>query len=523
MIRVPISAVFLTIVLSGGAVAGQEVRHRAVRPSFPPSQSGIGVTLDQSRAASASISTQGGSLSATAADGTQFTLTVPAGAFLSDEDITITPVAGISRLPLSGGLLAAVQLQPDGLRLMQPATLVIQLPAQQVSSGGQRPIGFAYHGSGNEFHLFPSELSGPFFDLSLMHFSGYGVGSGTDGDVQAQQQRAPASAEDRAEQDIATGEERFVALQAWWATLVGQLQGASNNPAEFESVFFQFLTWRSLALAEPRAFPLIDAGWSYVNTALINAIQNAASACVADPSRVRVILRLVAIARQPELQMRSNALAIARSLVSKCLTFELQFDSEMSLNSTILRWDARLKSTVTFHMELDQTDKPIVIPASSPLTYVSYTTFYAGCISEQTQTTDSTLTIENDQAGTLSRIEFFLDLPDNSVAGSRPRDITITIDTGLPSDRVLSLTCGEPPYTQPVPSGPEYWRAGWAMFHGGLYGENERISETFTQIRNWDFLGGRLYAQKVYSRSSPTEPVVNTEMTTLKLFHRPVE
>ena len=514
MIGVPKSCALLLLLVPQFAVA-QSARHRAVRPFFPPSESAI--TLDQSRAASATISTQGGSLAATAADGTRFTLTVPAGALLSDEDITMIPVAAIKQIPLSGGLRAAVQLQPEGLRLLAPATLTIDA-TQPLSSSGQKPIGFGYHGNGDEFHLFPTVISGSHVELKLMHFSGYGVGSGTDSDVQAQQQRTPASAEDRAQQDIAAGQDLYASLQAWWAVLLGQLQ----NPSDFESAFFAFMTWRSIALAEPRAFPLIEAGWGYVSTALVAAIQNAQSECVRDPSRVRVILRLIAIARQPELQMRSNALAIARQLVSKCLAFELQFDSEMSLNSSILRWDAQLKSTVPFHMELDQNDKPVIIPASAPLNYVKYTTFYEGCTAA-TKTTDSTLTVANDASGTLSRIEFALDVPSDYAAGRQPRDITLTIDTGAPSDRVLSLTCGSPPHTEPVPNGPEYWRAGWAMFHGGLYGENERVSETYTQIRNWDFLGGRIFAQKIYSRSSPTEPIVNTEMTTLKLVHTPAQ
>jgi hypothetical protein len=510
----------MAVAAPGFVVLGdQTVRHRAVRAPFPPSGSGIAVTLDETRAASGLISTQGGSLSATAADGSRFTLTLPPGALLSDEQITMTPVTATDRLPFSGGLRAAVQLQPEGLRLLQPATLVID-GAQPLNSGGQRAIGFGYHRTGDEFHLFPAVISGSHAELALMHFSGYGVGSGSDGDVQAQQQRAPASAEDRAQQDIAAGLERFAVLQAWWVVLLGQLQGAATDPHQFDSVFFEFLTWRSLALTEPMAIPLIETGWTYVSTALVSAIQNAQSECVRDPSRVRLMLHLIAIAKQPELQMRSNALSIARPLVSKCLTFELQFDSDMGVNSEGSRYDAHVKSTVTFRMELDQNDKPIVIPASAPLSWVNYSVFHAGCTT-QTQTTGSTFTIANDASGTLSRIEFFLDLSDDTMLESRPRDITLTIDHGGPVDREISFTCGD--HTEFLPSGPELWKTGWAAFHGGQFGENERISENLTQIRNWDFRGGQLFAQKVYSRSSPPgPPVIATEMTTLQLFHTPL-
>src|SRR5438132_1357763 len=232
------------LLLCQNAVA-QSVRHRAVLPS-PPSQSGL--TLDLSRASTGSISTNGGSLSATAADGTRFTLTVPAGAFLSDEDITMIPVAAMTRLPFSGGLRAAVQLQPEGLRLQQPATLTIDA-AQPLSLTGQKPIAFGYHGDGDALYLFPAVMSGSHAEFALMHFSGYGAGSGTDGDVQAQQQRTPANPEDRAQQDIAAGIARYTALQAWWAVLIGQLQGAATDPNTFEVVYFQFLAWRNIALS----------------------------------------------------------------------------------------------------------------------------------------------------------------------------------------------------------------------------------------------------------------------------------
>src|SRR2546428_405092 len=296
MIGVPRSCALLLLLVPQFAVA-QSARHRAVLPS-PPSQSGL--TLDQSRAATGSISTDGGSLSATAADGTRFTLTVPAGAFLSDEDITMIPVAAFKQIPLSGGLRAAVQLQPEGLRLQAPATLTIDA-AQPLGLTGQKPIAFGYHGDGDGLYLFPAVISGSHAEFALMHFSGYGAGSGTDGDVQAQQQRTPANPEDRAQQDIAAGMARYAALQAWWAVLVGQLQGAATDPNTFEAVYFQFITWRNIALSEPLAFPLIESGWAFVSTALVNAVQNAQLQCVSDPSRVSVMLRLIAIAKTPAL------------------------------------------------------------------------------------------------------------------------------------------------------------------------------------------------------------------------------
>jgi hypothetical protein len=482
----------------------------------------VAATSDDARASSALISTDGGSLSSTAADGTRFTLTLPAGATLSDEQITITPITAIDGLPLSGGFRSAVQLGPEGLRLLEPATLVIDAPTP-FSSGGMRPIGFGYRRTGDEFHLFPSTVTGSKAELHLMHFSGYGVGSGTDGDVAAQQQRTPASAEDRAQQDLAAGMERFAVLQAWWVALLPRLQAASDA-GSFDLAFSEFLTWRSIALSEPLATPLIQAGWAAVNQGLVNAIRQTQSQCVRDPAQVQKILHLVAVAeRWPETR-QGDGLSVARQLVPKCLTFQLKFDSEMTITSEVVRYDARVQATVNFHLDLDQNNKPVVIPASGPLQYVTFTTFNAGCTAE-TQTTGSTFRIDNDPAGSWSRIEFALDFGGDLFVPQferQPRDIRLAIDHGKPVDRVLSLTCGNPPITMPVPSGPLFWQAGWASFHGGFFGEDEHLSENLFQIRNWEFLGGRLYAQKIYSRGTPG-PELPTEKTTLQLFHTPVE
>ena len=60
---------------------------------------------DVSRAAHAAIGPEGGTLKATAADGTRFELEVPAEALDFAEVITMTPVLRAENLPLSGGLI----------------------------------------------------------------------------------------------------------------------------------------------------------------------------------------------------------------------------------------------------------------------------------------------------------------------------------------------------------------------------------------------------------------------------------
>jgi len=146
-------------------------------------------TLDTAHAAKQSIvAANGGTITATGADGSIFTLTIPAKALLSDETITLTPVSALGGLPISNGLVAAVQFTPDGLHFEQAATLTIQ-PAVTVAVNQQ--VGFAYHGSGQEFYFQPLELT-PAITIPIFHFSGVGVGQGTAGNG-----GTPTSLEDR--------------------------------------------------------------------------------------------------------------------------------------------------------------------------------------------------------------------------------------------------------------------------------------------------------------------------------------
>jgi len=166
------------------------------RPSEPGTAPfSVSARPDASRATTRRIPPEGGTLSAMAADGTVFTLTLPEGALMSEQDVKMTPISTIERLPLSGGLSAAVQLEPEGLLLFQPATLVIDSP---IPIAAAQEMTFAWRGTGEEFFLYPPDPVGTSaISLTLSHFSGYGGGRGTSADASALAARPPVRAEDR--------------------------------------------------------------------------------------------------------------------------------------------------------------------------------------------------------------------------------------------------------------------------------------------------------------------------------------
>jgi hypothetical protein len=138
-------------------------------PVLPePKPANVTVTLDPARIASVRVPTSGGTLEATGADGTVYTLTIPPDALLADTTITMTPLTDVAGLQLSGGRFVGVQLEPDGLRFFQPATLRVAPP----EGAHQTAVGFSYHGNGAEAHPVPLTPDPDLLEMPVLHFSG---------------------------------------------------------------------------------------------------------------------------------------------------------------------------------------------------------------------------------------------------------------------------------------------------------------------------------------------------------------
>lgn len=134
------------------------------------------------RSASAAIGEAGGTLTAAGLDGTTYRLEVPAGALVSEATITMTPLAGVTNLPLSRGVAAAVQFAPDGLAFLVPATLIVTFPDATDMAG---LVGFGFRRAGEGVHLTPSTPDGRQLTFSVTHFSGIGAGGALRDDIAA--------------------------------------------------------------------------------------------------------------------------------------------------------------------------------------------------------------------------------------------------------------------------------------------------------------------------------------------------
>lgn len=133
-----------------------------------PNPANATVTTQSANAVTATVPLTGGTLVATGADGTVFTLTIPGDALIAETTITMTPIATLTGAGISGGRPAGVQLEPEGLQLLAPATLLIAPP----EGPDVEVIGMAYHGTGQEIHRAPVMPDPTKLEMPVMHFSG---------------------------------------------------------------------------------------------------------------------------------------------------------------------------------------------------------------------------------------------------------------------------------------------------------------------------------------------------------------
>jgi hypothetical protein len=167
--------------------------------AFSATAAVVQVTLDTSLTKTQAIGPLGGSIQLTDAQGTRFMVAFPAQALPTVTDITVTPVAAISGLPFSGGLKAAVRIEPEGLIPARTVRLTIT-PASPVPPAQQ--LTFSFRGLHGELFLAPP-LAGAPIVVPVHRLGGFGLGAGTAADLAAQLLRLPTREEDRLSQRLA--------------------------------------------------------------------------------------------------------------------------------------------------------------------------------------------------------------------------------------------------------------------------------------------------------------------------------
>lgn len=326
-----------------------------------PSPARVRPKLDLGRVAAADIGRGGGSVTATGADGTRFTLTIPAGALLDPANVSLTPLTSAGTLPMGARGLRAVQIGPAGRDLLKPASLAIappKLPSKLELTG------FGFDTGGRQFHLSPVSRSGSEASLKVFELEGLGIVSAKAGARYLfSRSRVPTSLVDQLLQVAAAprAPKRASAsqagprdaLSAQVFALFTQIQALAIS-GDIDTAAAQFVVWDAISLGFSGQYPETLAWRALVGQAFqvgfAREIAQARAACLSkDIRQMGRLLRFrdylhTSLVSLPQLAgLRSDIDAT----VSRCLRFELDYDVSITgANGYGESVDARVTSTV---------------------------------------------------------------------------------------------------------------------------------------------------------------------------------
>ena len=317
-------------------------------------------TADQARVATADIGRAGGSVTATGADGTRYTLTVPEGALLDPTSVSLTPLASVRGLPMGARGARAVQIAPAGRELLKPATLAVAPPKLP---GKAALTAFGFDASGKQLHLTPVSRAGSEATISVFELDGFGIASAkaaaryafsrsrmpTSLVHQLQQVAAAPRAPNGARASQAAPSDALGA-QAFALAISIQALALSGS---IDAAVLQYVPWNALA-------PMPEAGsWRALITqgfqgGLARELAEARARCVGAKD-IRQMGRLLRYrdylyTSLITLPLQGLRFDIDREL-TRCLRFELAYEAVITgANGYGESVDARVSSTVPIQM-----------------------------------------------------------------------------------------------------------------------------------------------------------------------------
>lgn len=330
----------------------------------------VSITLDSVSETARIIGVEGGTLNATGADGSVFTLEIPPGALLVPTEIVLTPVTSIDGLPETSTFGAAVQLEPDGLRLYEFATLTVQ-PPRDIPLEEQVLIGYA--GQGQDVHMVPPVVGADDIQMKLLHFSGYGIVQESDPfrvgyinrrTVENQARLSQAMAEllqkeHQAQKNGQPSDPEFVEkitrnLQNYYNQVIRpRLMTATSSCANGQKAlqtYFEFERQKQLlGITNEIQTDNIDMAVLQRQVAL-KCMEEAYQRCEQEHVLEEIMPLALGYERQRQLLGTADENAgfdpEIWAFVEKCYRFELEFDSADGVNNEGTGWDSAVKARV---------------------------------------------------------------------------------------------------------------------------------------------------------------------------------
>ncbi len=515
--------IFIAGCSSKGSTGGNPSTKQDVQAVFdiPADPVAVAITTDADRQAEKLIPVEGGSLSATASDGSVFTLDVPAGALVVETAIRMTPVKAITGLPFGDGTAYTVQLEPEGLQLFADATLTIT-PAAEIPIDHQ--LLFGYQGQGTDLILAAPVVESSEIKILVSHFSGYGVTKGLLADIEPVRQRLGGSAEARLNSQIA----EQLALERQ-RQLLGS--GEEGLNVDFEAYFKEY----EEQVVKPRiaaAGESCAAGQLALQTVLgherqkqllgyasseggapfdVGLLDTVTEVCMKEEYEMcrddHVIQRMIPVWLGTERQYQllgfaegSPALENARNYVRKCMRFELEFHSEGNFDDG---GGGGYDSTVESKTVLQFNPQDFSMKGKSALVNTAF----------EFRVTDCSVTSHRG-GGDFEVLSLAIIPGETSTANplGSVKDFNLIFFPGNTSE-FASITCEDSP-TYTMPPSPL-----WTGFFLPLHESELNFEKGGFEASDWEILGNEYFAKKEWIKNDASVDI--TEAGTLKLYHRP--
>jgi hypothetical protein len=448
--------------------------------------------------------------------------------------VTVTPLRSLGGLPGRSRLIAGVQLQPDGLRLMRPATLTIHTAANAPLAARQP---FGYYGTGQNFYLQPFPRGSGAQSINLMHFSADGEIRASNADRAAQATSVPGPREaaalqalsealsaERRSQLLGQGESEGAIRDLASAytraffeetVLPHMIAATTTNDLDFaERALQEALSWeRSLQLlgvADAEGGGSYAAERAAIAVLFPKVLKNMRRIMVERCKRhdVTMVPRLILLERQTQLLgVRESSGDLERA--DKCARFVLEFDSVYDIDYAGGTGSAHHHVHATVPLRLLFTG-----PQQAPIHYTDWSshTAFSGsgysCSSYATTTVDGTFTVTD------WGIDYNAVMPTDKPQPPADPLTRFVIDPGDPQ-AYEHVDCNGSSYDhRPYPQ----WRDAWINGHVPESTNPDDQRQPPWDLRKWVRGAGATFATKRYDIQTGGG---GHETTTLALIHKP--
>jgi hypothetical protein len=475
-------------------------------------------TLDNGTQAEGVFSTSGGTLTATASDGTVYRLDIPANALVTDTLIRMTPVRQIEGMPF-GSDQFAVQFEPEGLQLYANATLTI-IPSREIPVDQQ--IFFGYQGSGENFVLVPPVVDSSEIKIVIMHFSGAGVSKGFLADIEPVRARIGGDAESRIQSAMA--EKLQKARQE-------QLLGKSDDSWQdldlagfFKEYEEQVVKPRVAAAGESCAagrlalqttlgferqkqlLGISDDNAGSIDMGLMDTVADVCmkeeyELCRDDHIIHRILPAWLGVERQYQLLGVEGGPAQekAKEYVRKCLTFELRFESQGTFDGGD---GGGYDSSVESKIKVQFNPNDLSFKGEAPLINTVFEFRAEGC---------KVNSVRGGDTFTVNSLAIISDTKSPTDELGYTRDFKLIYYPGNTKESFTVACEDSPPYTSPP---TPLWTGIFLPSHETELSEADGgfIAE------DWEIFGDEYFAKKEWIKETSEGTV---EAGTFKLYHKP--